>query len=75
MPTPRECCIVVSSEQSVRLLTLLLRNGFTAERIDRSQLRINGSTIDEINCFALLFNIRVLQLSASPPDLDTSRVR
>lgn len=75
MPTPSEYCVVVSSEQSGRLLTLLLRLGFTAERIGRSQLRINGCTIDEVHCFALLFDIRVLQLSAGPPDRESSRVR
>ncbi len=75
MPPPNECGLVVSSEQSDRLLTLLLRLGFTAERIGRRQLRINGSTIDEIHRFALLFDIGALQVSAGRPTCDSSRLR
>jgi hypothetical protein len=67
MPQRNDCGLVVSNEQSDRLLALLLRLGFTAESIGRSQLLINGSTVDEIHRFALLFGIGVLEVSAGPP--------
>lgn len=57
-PTPHEPGVIVSSPQSDRLLTLLLQLGFTAERFGRSQLRVDGSTRDEVRCFALLFDIQ-----------------
>ncbi len=50
--------VIVSSPQSDRLLTLLVRLGFTAERSGRSQLRVDGSTRDEVRRFALLFDIQ-----------------
>jgi hypothetical protein len=65
-PTPTEYGgVVVSTQQSDRLLALLVRLGFTAQRIGRSRLWVEGSTTtDDVRRLALLFNIRPLQVSA-----------
>ena len=68
-PTPHGCGVVVSTHQSERLLTLLVRLGFTAERIGDSRLRVESSSIDEVRRFATFFHIDLRDApQAHPPE-------
>jgi hypothetical protein len=60
---PHDRGIVVSSQQSERLLTLLQRHGFSAERIQPGLLNVPDSSIGEMRRFALFFGISVLLVS------------